>query len=144
MNLPLWTLMVLFLLFQTFSNKYKPFMNIEEYRTFCLSLQEAEEGMPFDEKTLVFTIKGKMFSLTNSIDTFELINVKCEPEEAIILRERFNAVIPGYYMNKKHWNSIKIDGTIPDKQIKDWIKNSYCLVVSTLPKKIQKELTDKK
>ncbi len=143
MNLPLWTLMVLFLLFQTFSNKYKPLMNIEEYRTFCLSLQEAEEGMPFDKKTLVFTIKGKMFSLTNSIETFELINVKCKPEEAIILRERFNAVIPGYYMNKKHWNSIKIDGTIPDKQIKDWIKNSYRLVVSTLPKKIQKELTNK-
>lgn len=119
-------------------------MNIEEYRTFCLSLQEAEEGMPFDEKALVFTIKGKMFSLTNSIDTFELINVKCEPEEAIVLRERFDAVIPGYYMNKKHWNSIKMDGTIPDKQIKDWIKNSYRLVISTLPKKIQKELTDKK
>lgn len=139
MSLPLWTSMGLFLLFQTFSNKYKPFMNIEEYRTFCLSLKEAEEGMPFDENTLVFKIKGKMFSLTN-IETFELINVKCEPEEAIILRDRFDAVIPGYYMNKKHWNSIKMDGTIPDKQIKEWIKNSYSLVVSTLPKKIQKEL----
>lgn len=139
MSLPLWTSMGLFLLFQTFSNKYKPFMNIEEYRTFCLSLKEAEEGMPFDENTLVFTIKGKMFSLT-IIETFELINVKCEPEEAIILRDRFDAVIPGYYMNKKHWNSIKMDGTIPDKQIKEWIKNSYSLVVSTLPKKIQKEL----
>ncbi|MCD4789500.1 MAG: MmcQ/YjbR family DNA-binding protein [Bacteroidales bacterium] len=114
-------------------------MNIEEYRTFCLSLKEAEEGMPFDKNTLVFTIKGKMFSLT-IIDTFGLINVKCEPEEAIILRERFDAVIPGYYMNKKHWNSIKMDGTIPDKQIKEWIKISYSLVVSTLPKKIQKEL----
>lgn len=117
-------------------------MNIEDYRTICLSLQEAEEGMPFDEKTLVFTIKGKMFGSTN-IETFELINVKCEPEKAILLREQFEAVIPGYYMNKKHWNSIKMDGTIPDKQIKEWIKNSYSLVVSTLPKKIQKELTDK-
>jgi len=114
-------------------------MNIEEYRTFCLSLKEAEEGMPFDEKTLVFTIKGKMFSSTN-IETFKLINVKCKPEEAIILRDRFDEVIPGYYMNKKHWNSIKPDGAIPDKQIKDWIKISYSLVVSTLPKKIQKEL----
>ena len=141
--MPLWTSMGLFLLFQTFSNKYKPFMNIEEYRTFCLSLKEAEEGMPFDEKTLVFTIKRKMFGSTN-IETFELINVKCKPEEAIILREQFEAVIPGYYMNKKHWNSIKMDGTIPDKQIKEWIKNSYSLVVSTLPKKTQKELTDKK
>ena len=139
MSLPLWTSMGLFSLFQTFSNKYKPIMNIEEYRTFCLSLKEAEEGMPFDKNTLVFTIKGKMFSLT-IIDTFGLINVKCEPEEAIILREQFDAVIPGYYMNKKHWNSIKMDGTIPDKQIKEWIKISYSLVVSTLPKKIQKEL----
>ncbi|MCD4698817.1 MAG: MmcQ/YjbR family DNA-binding protein [Bacteroidales bacterium] len=116
-------------------------MNIEEFRSFCLSLKEAEEGMPFDKKTLVFTIKGKMFTLTN-IETFELINVKCIPEEAIILREQFDAVIPGYYMNKKHWNSIKMDSPIPDKQIKEWIKNSYDLVVSSLPKKIQKELQD--
>lgn len=114
-------------------------MNIEEYRNFCLSLKEADEGLPFDNKTLVFTIKGKMFSLTN-IETFELINVKCDPQEAIILREQYEAVIPGYYMNKKHWNSIKMDGSIPDQQIKDWIKQSYSLVVSSLPKKIQKEL----
>ncbi|MCK4466330.1 MAG: MmcQ/YjbR family DNA-binding protein, partial [Bacteroidales bacterium] len=114
-------------------------MNIEEYREFCLSLKEAEEGMPFDKKTLVFTIKGKMFTSTN-IETFELINVKCKPEEAIILREQFEAVIPGYYMNKKHWNSIKMNRTISDQKIKEWIKNSYSLVVSTLPKKIQKEL----
>jgi predicted DNA-binding protein (MmcQ/YjbR family) len=117
-------------------------MNIEEYRDFCLSLKGAEEGMPFDKKTLVFTIKGKMFGSTN-IETFDLINVKCKPEEAIILREQFEAVIPGYYMNKKHWNSIKMDGTIPDKQIKEWIKNSYSLIVSAFPKKIQKELIGK-
>ena len=114
-------------------------MDIEEYREFCLSLKEVEEGMPFDKKTLVFTIKGKMFTLTN-IETFELINVKCIPEEAVILREQFDAVIPGYYMNKKHWNSIKMDRTIPDKQIREWIKKSYYLVVSSLPKKIQKGL----
>jgi predicted DNA-binding protein (MmcQ/YjbR family) len=114
-------------------------MNIEEYRNFCLSLKEADEGLPFDNKTLVFTVKGKMFSLTN-IETFELINVKCDPQEAIILREQYEAVIPGYYMNKKHWNSIKMDGSIPDQQIKDWIKQSYSLVVSSLSKKIQKEL----
>ena len=114
-------------------------MNIEEYRDYCLSLKGADEGMPFDKKTLVFTIRGKMFGSTN-IETFELINVKCEPEEAIVLREQYDAVIPGYYMNKKHWNSIKMDGSIPDKQIKEWIEKSYSLVVLTLPKKIQKEL----
>ncbi len=117
-------------------------MDIEAYRDFCLSLKGAEEGMPFDKKTLVFTIKGKMFGSTN-IETFELINVKCEPEKAIILREQYDAVIPGYYMNKKHWNSIKMDESIPDKQIKEWIEKSYSLVVSTLPKKIQKELNGK-
>jgi len=115
-------------------------MNIEDYRTFCLSLKGSKETMPFDEKALVFSIKGKMFSLTNSIETFDLINVKCDPEEAIELRERFNAVIPGYYMNKKYWNSIKMDNSISDEQIQKWIENSYKLVVSKLPKKIQKEL----
>jgi len=114
-------------------------MDIEKYREFCLSLKEATEGTPFDEKTLVFSIRGKMFSSTN-IETFEIINVKCEPEKAIELRELFEAVIPGYYMNKKHWNSIKMDNTISDQQIQEWIENSYELVVSTLPKKVQKEL----
>ena len=114
-------------------------MNIESYRKFCLSLKKAQEGMPFDEKNLVFTIKEKMFSSTN-IETFELINVKCDPEKAILLREQFDAVVPGYYMNKKHWNSVKMDGTIPDKKIQEWIKDSYELVVSKLPKKVQKEL----
>lgn len=114
-------------------------MDIEKYRQFCLSLKEATEGTPFDEKTLLFSIKGKMFSSTN-IETFELINVKCEPEKAIELREEFEAVIPGYYMNKKHWNSIKMDNTISDQQIQEWIENSYELVVSTLPQKVQKEL----
>ncbi len=114
-------------------------MDIEKYRAFCLSLKEATEDMPFDEKTLVFSIKGKMFSSTN-IETFELINVKCEPEKAVLLREQFDAVIPGYYMNKKHWNSIKMDHSVSDQQIQEWIENSYRLVVSKLPKKVQKEL----
>lgn len=116
-------------------------MNIEELRDFCLSLKGVEESMPFDDKTLVFTIKGKMFCATD-ITTFELVNVKCEPEKAIRLREEFDEVIPGYYMNKKHWNSIKTDGKITSKQFEKWIKNSYGLVVAGLPKKIQKELKE--
>lgn len=115
-------------------------MNIEEYRTFCLSLKGAEEAMPFDDKALVFYVKGKMFSLTNSVDTFDMINVKCDPEEALELREQYAAVIPGYHMNKKHWNTIQLDHSIGDKQIQEWIKNSYHLVVSNLPKKIQEAL----
>ena len=80
-------------------------MDIETYRNYCLSVKGAEEKMPFDKTTLVFSVKGKMFSSTN-IETFELINVKCEPEKALLLREKHEEVIPGYYMNKKHWNSI--------------------------------------
>lgn len=116
-------------------------MNIEDLRHFCLSLKGAEEKMPFDDKTLVFSVKNKMFCLTN-IEEYEYINLKCNPDEAVLLRERYSEVTPGYHMNKKHWNSIETQGAISDKQIKEWIVNSYDLVVAGLPKKIQKELTE--
>jgi predicted DNA-binding protein (MmcQ/YjbR family) len=108
-----------------------------------LSLKSAEEKMPFDDRTLVFSVKGKMFCATDITD-FELVNVKCDPEKAILLREEFSEVIPGYYMNKKYWNSIKTNGKITDKQFKEWIVNSYNLVVAGLSKKIQKELEEEK
>ncbi len=79
-------------------------MNIEELRNFCLSLKGVEEKMPFDNKTLVFSVKGKMFCATD-VEAYELINIKCNPDEAILIRERHEDVIPGYHMNKKHWNS---------------------------------------
>lgn len=116
-------------------------MNLEDYRNYCLSLKGAEEGFPFDATTIVFTIKGKMFSLSD-IDKFEFINVKCDPEIIIDLRERYEGVIPGYHMNKNHWNSILTNSRIPDKLIKEWIKNSYNLIVKGLPKKLQKELAE--
>lgn len=116
-------------------------MNIEELRDFCLSLKGAGESLPFDNKTLVFSVKGKMFCATDLSD-YELINLKCDPEEAIMLRERYPEVLPGYYMNKKHWNSIKTSGSISNELIQEWIKKSYDLVVSGLPKKIQQELFD--
>tara|TARA_R110002049_G_scaffold91381_1_gene227812 strand:+ start:2298 stop:2651 length:354 start_codon:yes stop_codon:yes gene_type:complete len=114
-------------------------MDIETYRNYCLSLKGAEEKMPFDKTTLVFSVKDKMFSSTN-IETFELINVKCEPEKALLLREKHEEVIPGYYMNKKHWNSILTNGKITSEQMEKWIKDSYDLVVSRLPKKIRNEI----
>ena len=116
-------------------------MNIEELRNFCLSLKGAEESMPFDDKTLVFSVKGKMFCATD-INTYEFVNLKCDPDKAIQLREQYNEVIEGYYMNKKHLNSVKTKGKITDKQFQEWIKDSYDLVVLALPKKIQKELND--
>lgn len=115
-------------------------MNIEEYRQYCLSLPGAEEGFPFDEETLVFKVKGKMFSATN-VDSYELINVKCNPEKAIMLREQYEWVIPAYYMNKKHWNSIKTDHPeLSDDLLKEWISDSYHLVVANLPRKVRDEL----
>ena len=116
-------------------------MNIEELRIFCLSLKGAKESLPFDNKTLVFSVKGKMFCATD-LDDYELINLKCNPEEAILLREKYADVIPGYYMNKNHWNSVKTNGTISDKLIEKWIKDSYNLVVAGLPKRTQKELNE--
>ena len=114
-------------------------MNIEDFRNYCLSLKETTEDLPFDENTLVFKVKGKMFCLTD-IEKFDFVNLKCDPEKAILLREQYQSVLPGYHMNKKHWNTVKIDNTIPDKLIKEWLIDSYNLVVAKLPKKIQKEL----
>ncbi len=116
-------------------------MNIEELREYCLLFKGAEEKMPFDDKALVFSVKGKMFCLTD-IETFDYINLKCKPEEAIELREQYHDVTPGYHMNKKHWNSVNPKGIVPDSLIKEWIKNSYDLVVLGLPKKTQKELSE--
>jgi predicted DNA-binding protein (MmcQ/YjbR family) len=116
-------------------------MNIEDLRKYCLSLKGADEALPFDNKTLVFSVKGKMFCATD-LEDYELINLKCDPEEAILLREKYIDVIPGYYMNKKHWNSVKTNGTIPDRLMEKWISDSYKLVVAGLPKRLQKELNE--
>jgi predicted DNA-binding protein (MmcQ/YjbR family) len=109
-------------------------MDIESYRDFCLSLPHVTEGFPFDTKTLVFKVKQKMFALTD-VNSFESINLKCDPDQAVLLREKYEAVLHGYHMSKVHWNTILMDGSINDKLIQQWIKNSYQLVVNTLPKK---------
>jgi len=114
-------------------------MNIEELREYCIKKPGVTEDFPFDEATLVFKVMGKMFALTDLENQFS-VNLKCTPEDCIGLRERYNAVIPGYHMNKKHWNTIYIDGTIPDDLIFEWIDNSYDLVVNKLTKKQQAEL----
>jgi predicted DNA-binding protein (MmcQ/YjbR family) len=110
-------------------------MNIETYRNFCLSFPGATEELPFDENTLCFKVMGKIFSICD-IDQFESINLKCDPEKAIELREMYpGIVIPGYHMNKKHWNTVSMKASLPDKLIKEWIRESYDLVVAKLPKK---------
>jgi predicted DNA-binding protein (MmcQ/YjbR family) len=114
-------------------------VNIEEYRDFCVALKGTTEEFPFDENTLVFKVMGKMFSAID-VNTFESINLKCNPEKAIELRETYSAVLPGYHMNKKHWNTIVIDGSIDDKLFFQWTLDSYNLVVQSLTKKQKEEL----
>ena len=114
-------------------------MNIEEYREYCLSFTGVTEEFPFDEEVLVFKVRGKIFSLTN-VDSFISINLKCEPELALDLREQYDAVLPGYHMNKKHWNTVLMDDSLNGHKIRAMIRHSYNLVVRKLPKNIQKDL----
>lgn len=108
-------------------------MDIEEFRNFCLAMEDVTEEFPFGVNTLVYKVKGKMFALTD-LEMFGSINLKCDPEEAIELRERYAAVQPGYHMNKAHWNTITMDNSISNTLLKKWIVDSYTLVRSKLPK----------
>ena len=114
-------------------------MDIETIREYCLSKKGVTESFPFDEVTLVFKVLEKMFLLTNLEGDFT-INLKCDPEKAIEYREIYTSVLPGYHMNKKHWNTILIDGTLPDSLIFSFIDHSYDQVVKSLPKIRQNEL----
>lgn len=117
-------------------------MNIEQFRDFCLALPGVTEEFPFGEETLVYKVMGKMFTLT-SLDSFESVNLKCDPEIAVELRERYDGVSPGYHMNKKHWNTVDVHAGISDKLIYQWIRDSYDLVVDSLPKKTKELLKTK-
>ena len=113
-------------------------LNIEQIREHCLKKKGVTEEFPFDEETLVFKVAGKIFLLA-SLEAIPLqINLKCDPEKAIELREEYDTVTPGYHMNKKHWNTIIIDGSIPEKKLLHWIDNSYSLVRAKLNNKILK------
>jgi len=112
-------------------------MNIETLREYCLSKPATSAAFPFDETTLVLKVGDKIFALTALDSTVFSVNLKCDPEKAIELRERYPAVIPGYHMSKKHWNTVIIDGSIPEKTIISWIDDSYNLVLASLPKKIR-------
>jgi len=114
-------------------------MNIESFRNHCIIKPGVTEEFPFDSETLVFKVGGKMFALTN-VDLFESMNLKCDPAVALELRERYTAVMPGFHMNKEHWNTVRIDGSIPDSLILDWIDHSYDLVFRGLPRNIKENL----
>ncbi|MVN77198.1 MmcQ/YjbR family DNA-binding protein [Hymenobacter sp. HMF4947] len=114
-------------------------MNIEDFRDFCLSLPGTIEETPFGPDTLVFKVGGKIFALTD-LRAFGSINLKCEPEQAAELRERYEYVLPGFHMNKKHWNTVLIGTGASQAQLKQWITDSYQLIVAALPKAMRAEL----
>ena len=114
-------------------------MNIEELREYCLQKPGTTEGLPFGEDTLVFKVGDKIFLLT-SLVTGNRFNAKCDPERAIELREQFDEIVPGFHMNKKHWNTVHMDGRLTRKQLNELIDHSYELVLSSLPKKLQEEI----
>ncbi|WP_118951195.1 MmcQ/YjbR family DNA-binding protein [Taibaiella helva] len=110
-------------------------MNAESIRSYCLAKEDAEEGFPFGEGALVFKVAGKMFLLL-SLDAMPVsFNAKCDPDRALELREEHESIIPGYHMNKKHWNTVIVDGSLGDKLIKELIDHSYDLVKPKTKKK---------
>ena len=116
-------------------------MNIEELRLYCLSKKAVTESFPFDEEALVFKVLDKMFLLTNITGELRM-NIKCDPERAVELREEYSSVLPGYHMNKKHWNTLTLDGTLGPDQVTELIQHSYDLVVQGLSKKDQKKVKE--
>jgi len=107
-------------------------MNLKELISYLLSKKESISSYPFDETTLVFKVAGKMFALIAEDNNPLSINLKCDPEDAQVLRGMHKSIIPGYHMNKEHWNTIILDGSLPDKLIEEMINDSYTLVVKRL------------
>jgi len=116
-------------------------MDIETFRNYCLSKKGVTESFPFDQNTLVFKVMDKIFAISD-VDNFESINLKCDPEMAVDLRERYTDVLPGWHMNKKHWNTIVMSGSVGDNLLGEWIDLSYDLVVDGLSGKMKKDLSE--
>lgn len=118
-------------------------MNIEELRGYCITKTKVTETFPFDETTLVFKVMNKMFALTDLEEELK-VTIKCRPEKAIDLRERYSeTVFPGYHMDKRHWNTVFFNREVDDKTICRWIDESYDLVISSLPKYKQQEVQNR-
>lgn len=115
-------------------------LNIEKFRSYCLKKKGVTEEFPFGEDTLVYKVMGKMFALTSLESPEFTINLKCDTEQINFLRDKYPAVQPGYHMNKQHWNTVYIDGTIPEKEVIAMIDHSYSEVVKCLTKKLRHDL----
>ncbi len=118
-------------------------MNIEELQAYCIKKKAVTESFPFNEDVLVFKVKNKIFALT-SLKKRELgeggVNLKCEPQRAIALRNEFDAIKGAFHMNKKHWNTVSLDGSVSKELVRELIDHSYNLVLKGLPKNVQKEI----
>ena len=117
-------------------------MDIETFRDYCLNKPGVEETFPFGEQTLVFKVMGKMFALTGLYNDEFKVNLKCDPNRAVELRETHEAIQPGYHMSKKHWNTVLFEGDLEDRFLVELVDHSYELVVKSLTKKLQKELSE--
>lgn len=116
-------------------------MNIEDYREYCIRKAGVTEEFPFDSQTLVFKVMGKMFALTD-VDKFIFLNLKCDPERAVELREGNPGIEPGWHMNKTLWNSVSTNGSVSDNLLRELIDHSYDLIVAGLTKKLKAELNE--
>jgi predicted DNA-binding protein (MmcQ/YjbR family) len=114
-------------------------MTLTEFREHCIRLPGFSEDLPFDENTLAFRVGGKIFALMD-VDLFVSVNLKCDPERAIELREQYPGITPGYHMNKQHWNTVLCDGSVPHKLLLELAEHSYELVRASLPKKVREAL----
>lgn len=114
-------------------------MILEDVREHCLAKPGVEEGFPFDEDSPVYKVMGKIFAII-SLDHPGSINLKCDPERALELREEYEGITPGYHMHKVHWNTVQFDGTVPLQLVFDLVDHSYDLVAASLSKKIREEL----
>jgi predicted DNA-binding protein (MmcQ/YjbR family) len=113
-------------------------MFLDDVRTHCIQKAGVTEGFPFDQNTLVFKVFGKMFALMD-VDVFDSLNLKCEPEKAIELRETFQGIQPGYHMSKRHWNTVMLNNDVSNQLLVELIDHSYELVYASLPKKVRNE-----
>jgi predicted DNA-binding protein (MmcQ/YjbR family) len=115
-------------------------MDPAELRSWCLAQSGAIEDFPFTDEHSVFKVGGKMFAISALGRMPLVVSVKCEPELAVQLRDTYAAIRPGYHLNKRHWNTITIDGSLPDQLVRDLVQDSYDLVVSALPKRTREQL----
>jgi len=115
-------------------------MDADELRRWCLAYPGAVEDFPFGPETSVFKVGGKMFALSALGRAPLEVSVKCEPELAVDLRDSYAAIRPGYHLNKRHWNTITLDGSLPDPLVRDLVEDSYDLVCDGLPKRVREEI----